>query len=66
MNTFQGIALDIWVNIDNDCSIKYEAVKSEAQIELGHQTGSLQLIVDEQGLARLVEVLGQALRETRS
>jgi hypothetical protein len=65
MDTFQGIALDVWVSIDGDCSMTSEVAKSEVQLEVGHNKGSLHLVVSEEGLARLVEMAGAALREVR-
>jgi hypothetical protein len=61
-----GIALDLWVNIDGDCPIESEVARNEAQLELGHSTGSLHLVLDEDGLARLVEIATAALAALRS
>jgi hypothetical protein len=55
-----GIGLGLWANVDGDCPIECEAVASEAQVELGHRTGSLHLVMTESGLRRLVAV-GDAL-----
>jgi hypothetical protein len=63
MNTFMGISLDTWANVDGDCPIECEVVAAEAQIELGHRTGSLHLVMTESGLRRLVAVAGHALDE---
>jgi hypothetical protein len=35
MNTFMGIALKVWVNLDEDCAIECEFGRTEVQIELG-------------------------------
>jgi hypothetical protein len=61
-----GIALDLWVNIDGDCPMDSEVTRSEAQLELGHSTGSLHLVLDEDGLALLVETATAALAALRS
>jgi len=61
-----GIALDVWVNIDGDCPMQSEVARNEAQLELGHSTGSLHLILDEDGLTRLVETATAALDTLRS
>jgi hypothetical protein len=61
-----GIALDAWVLIDDDCRMKSEVCRTEAQLELGHGTGSLHLIASEEGLARLVDVAGAALKDMRA
>jgi hypothetical protein len=61
-----GIALDTWVNIDGDCPMGAEIARSEVQIELGHGTGSLHLVMTEQALANLVETAGTALTTLRA
>ncbi len=66
MDTFLGIALDAWVNIDGGCDMKTEVARSEVQIELGHTTGSLHLILSEDGLAKLASVVATALRAFRA
>ncbi|HEY3608243.1 MAG TPA: hypothetical protein VGL06_12125 [Pseudonocardiaceae bacterium] len=66
MNTLMGIALDVWVNIDGDCPMETEVTRCEAQLELGHSTGSLHLVLDEDGLARLVAAATAALDTLRS
>ena len=66
MDTLMGIALDVWVNIDDDCAIEYEVSRSEAQIELGHKTGSLHIVATEEALINLAKEVGAALRDMRS
>ncbi len=66
MNTFQGIAMDAWIDVDGDCPMVGEVVGREAQIELGHSTGSLHLVLTERGLGNLADVLATALAELRS
>jgi hypothetical protein len=66
VNTLMGIALDVWVNVDGDCSMESEVTRSEAQLELGHSTGALHLVLDEDGLALLVETATAALAALRS
>jgi hypothetical protein len=66
MNTFQGIAMDAWIDVDGDCPMSGEVVGSQAQIELGHSTGSLHLVLTERGLGNLVDVLTTALTKLRS
>jgi hypothetical protein len=65
MNTFLGIAMETWVNIDADCHMAREVSHTEAQIELGHRTGSLHLVVTEEGLARLAQFIDQVRQEMR-
>lgn len=66
MNTFLGIGMETWVNIDRDCDMNSEVSRTEAQIELGHRTGSLHLVVCEEGLATLAEFLDGVLTELRA
>jgi hypothetical protein len=63
MNTFLGIAMETWVNIDGDCHMAREVSRTEAQIELGHRTGSLHLVITEDGLAKLADFLEQVRRQ---
>ncbi len=65
MDTFLGIAVDAWANIDGECDMAYEVSRAEAQLELGHRTGSLHLVLTEAGLAKLVETATTVLREMR-
>jgi hypothetical protein len=65
MNTFLGIALDTWATIDADCPIAHEVSKTEAQLELGHSTGSLHLLLTEDALVNLMAAAGEALDEMR-
>lgn len=65
MNTFLGIAMETWVNIDADCHMTREVSHTEAQIELGHGTGSLHLVVTEDGLAKLTRFIQQVQQEMR-
>jgi hypothetical protein len=57
-----GIALDVWVNLDEDCAIECEVSRSEVQIDLGHKTGSLHIVATEGALLNLVEEAVAALR----
>lgn len=67
MTTFQGIALDTWADINGDCSITYgEVSRSNVQIVLGHSAGSLHLVISESGLAALIGVAQDALREVQA
>jgi hypothetical protein len=66
MNTFMGIALEVWVNLDEDCAIECEVGRTEVQIELGHKTGSLHVVATEGALANLMEKVGAALQDMRS
>lgn len=66
MKTQFGIALDTWVTIDRDCDMTHEVVAEQAQITLGHPTGTLQLILDESGLSKLLEIAHQTLGELRA
>lgn len=64
--TCTGIGLDAYATIGRDCSLTYRVNPEEALIELGHGTGSLNLAVSEDGLARLLEFLGAALADIRA
>lgn len=66
MNTFLGIALDNWVNIDGDCQISCEVVQHEVQIELGHGASALHLILTEDAIAKLAHVTDLALQQVRT
>ena len=62
MNTYLGIALESWVNINSECPMKSEVHRPhDIEIELGHSTGSLHLVLTEQGLGELVKVATGAL-----
>jgi hypothetical protein len=52
----RGIALDTWVVASRDCEISCEVVGDQAQFVLGHAAGSLNLVLDQGGLANLVEI----------
>ena len=66
MNTFLGIAMETWVNIDGDCDMTRETGRTEARLELGHRTGSLHLVATEDGLAKLAAFVQDVLREMRA
>lgn len=65
MNTFLGIALDNWANIDGDCPMSCEVIQHEAQIELGHGAGTLHLVLTVGALAKLAHITDMALREAQ-
>lgn len=65
MNTLFGIAVDAWVTIDRECEMDFEVVGGQAQLTLGHRAGSLQLVMDEPGLTKLVDVARRTLDEMR-
>jgi len=52
----RGIALDTWVMASRECDISCEVIGNQAQLTLGHDTGSLNLVLDDGGLAGLVEI----------
>jgi hypothetical protein len=60
MNTFLGIALETWANIDEDCPMECETSRAEAQVALGHGTGSLHLVLTEGAVRKLAAVLAEA------
>lgn len=60
-----GISLDAYAVIDHDNPVRYQVHPSEAQIELGHGTGSLHLLVTEAGLAMLRALIDTALTDMR-
>jgi hypothetical protein len=61
-----GIELDAYVVVQRDSSMTYAVCPTEVRIELSHGTGTLHLTAGEGGLARLVEVVGAALRDIRA
>jgi hypothetical protein len=65
VDTFLGIAVDAWANVDGECDMAYEVSRAEAQIELGHRTGSLHLVLTEAGLVKLVDTANRVLHEMR-
>jgi hypothetical protein len=52
----RGIALDTWVTASRECDISCEVIGDQAQLTLGHNTGSLNLVLDNGGLAGLIEI----------
>jgi hypothetical protein len=61
------IDLDAYATIGRDCSMMCKVIDApEALIELEHGTGSLNLVVSEDGLTRLLELLGAALADMRT
>lgn len=66
LNTFLGIALETWVTVDDECQMSHEVTRAEAQIDLGHRTGSVHLVLTERGIAKLVREIEQVLDELRT
>jgi hypothetical protein len=64
--TNQGISVDSWVQIEGHCSIEHEVTADEAQLTLGHHTGSLTLVASEQALEHLISVAAHALDQIRT
>lgn len=60
-----AMELDAYAAVDRDCLMTYKVCPTEALIELGHGTGSLNLALSEEGLARLLEFVGAALTDMR-
>lgn len=65
MTMCTAIELDAYAAIDRDCPMRYQVSATEALVELGHGTGSLNLALSEDGLARLLEFVGAALTDMR-
>jgi hypothetical protein len=63
LNTFLGIASETWVNIDDECQMSHEVNRGEAQIDLGHRTASLHLVMTERGIGKLLREIEKVLRE---
>ena len=63
MNTFLGISMDNWVNMDGDCPMSYEVIDKETQIEIGHGAGTLHLVLTIAALAQLANLTDRALSE---
>lgn len=57
MFTTQGISLDVWAGLTAECAMSAEVVGNQAQLQVGHQSGSLSLVIDEPGLAKLLRLV---------
>ena len=66
MFTDCGIAVDVWVKIEEHCSITCDVMDDEAQFSFGHRSGSLELITSEKMLETLVSVASDALHRMRA
>ncbi len=67
MNTHRQIKLDTFAMIDVDSPMEYEiVVPTEAQVVLGHGTGSFYLTVSEEGLVKLMEFAWAVLKDIRA
>jgi hypothetical protein len=67
MNPHRRIRLDTFAMIDVDSPMEYEiVVPTEAQVVLGHGTGSFYLTVSEEGLVKLMEFAGAVLKDIRA
>lgn len=53
----QGIAVDTWVMASRDCDMSCEIVGDQAQFTFGHASGSLNLVLDQAGLAKLADIV---------
>jgi hypothetical protein len=63
MNTFLGIATETWVTVDGDCEMTTEVSPTGAQLDLGHATGSLHLVLNEAGIDKLIAIASAARLE---
>jgi len=57
MFTTQGISLDTWAGLTAECVMSAEVVGDQAQLQFGHGSGSLSLVTDEPGLAKLLRLV---------
>jgi hypothetical protein len=65
--TDQGIAVDAWVRIEEDCPIACDVVGGEAQFRFGgRRSDGIDLIVTEQGLENIVQACSRALETMRT
>ena len=62
----QGISVDTWVTASRDCEISCEVVCDQAQFTLGHATGSLNLVLDQGGLANLADIVAETIARWRA
>lgn len=65
MFAHQGICVDSWVKVEDNCNIRCEIVGDEAQFRLGGSSGGLEIIFTEGGLATLVTVGAAVLERMR-
>jgi hypothetical protein len=66
MSTCNGVSVDAWVTINGHYPITCEIVSDEAHSEIGTRTASVNLIVSEEGLDKLVDTALEALRAMRA
>jgi len=57
MFTTQGISLDTWAGLTAECTMSAEVVGDQAQLQFGHGSGSLSLVTNEPGLAKLLRLV---------
>src|SRR6266567_5869685 len=63
VQTVQGISLDTWASLTAECDMSADVVGGQAQLQLGHQSGSLCLVTNEAGLAKLVRLASTVLTQ---
>lgn len=56
MLTMHGISLDTWASLTAECDMSADVVGDQAQLQFGHQSGSLCLVINETGLAKLIRL----------
>jgi len=66
VHTVQGISLDTWASLTAECAMSAELVGGQAQIQLGHASGSLCLVTNEAGLAKLLRLADSVLTQWRA
>ncbi|WP_158880965.1 hypothetical protein [Amycolatopsis anabasis] len=66
MFTYNGIAVDAWARIEGRCPISCEVIGNEAQFEIGTNVASLNLVITEDGLEKLLAAAAKALALLRA
>nr|WP_042182679.1 hypothetical protein [Kibdelosporangium sp. MJ126-NF4]CEL15143.1 hypothetical protein [Kibdelosporangium sp. MJ126-NF4]CTQ93261.1 hypothetical protein [Kibdelosporangium sp. MJ126-NF4] len=60
-----GISVDSWALVEDDCTIKVDIAGDQAQFRFGGRNSGLDIVFTEQGLANLVEQSTEALKQLR-
>ena len=67
MFTSEGIGMDVWVRVADDCSVTCEADGPDLHLRFGSQRGSgLTLVLSESALANLLSTGGNAQAALRT
>jgi len=61
--TVQGISLGTWASLTAECDMSADVIGDQAQLQFGHRSGSLCLVTDEPGLAKLLRLATDVLTQ---